>query len=218
MKQYTAKTEEEAIALACQDKNCKPENLYYYILKQQNGFIFNIGGSTTIEAYTREDVKEFIFNYLGTYFEHLNLAVSIEIFLQEKDTYSVVLDSEKNALIIGRGGQTLRCFGNVLKAAVNTEFKASIFHKPIRIYVDVNNYRFDRHRKVEIMAKRIAKEVSHSHIDASLDPLPADERKVVHQVLNNYPHISTCSEGEGSARHVVIRYNDKNKEVAKNDN
>ena len=106
-------------------------------------------------------------------------------------------------IIIGKAGQTLRAISTVLKAACNNTFK-----KRINLTVDVNHYKEDRYRKVRGMANRIAKEVVRSHIDVALDPMPNDERKVVHQFLSNREHIKTESEGEGNKRHLIIKYVD----------
>jgi spoIIIJ-associated protein len=43
-------------------------------------------------------------------------------------------------------------------------------------------------------------------VDAELDPMPNDERKAIHKVLNEWHNIHTESEGEGRDRHVCIRY------------
>ena len=208
MKQYTGKTLEDALQAAASEKGCQKEDLTYNVLSEEKHFL-GIGNSVTIEAYDRQDVKEFIFDYLGSYFTDLNQAVSIEIVLQDEDTYNVILDAENNAIIIGRGGQTLRAIATVLKAAVNTEFKTSLFKKYIRVQVDVNNYREERYRKVTAIANRVAREVARSHVDAALDPMPNDERKAIHQALNDQPHVRTESEGEGAQRHIVIRYVEK---------
>ena len=54
-----------------------------------------------------------------------------------------------------------------------------------------------------------------SHVDAELDPMPNDERKVIHQYLQDFKGVTTVSIGEGSKRHLVIKYvNEKeNKEA-----
>ena len=60
------------------------------------------------------------------------------------------------------------------------------------------------------MALRIAKTVQRTKVNASLDPMPNDERKAIHSYLVNMPKIRTVSEGEGKDRHIVIVY-DANK-------
>ena len=199
MKKYTGKTLDEVLSNIATQQGCTVEEITYEVIEEKKG-IFGIGASVTIEAYTKQDIKEFIFNYLGTYFTDLNQAVSIEIIV-DQDTFKVVLDAENNAIIIGKAGQTLRAITNVLKAATNNTFR-----RRVNIIVDVNNYKEDRYRKVKHIASRVAREVRKTHVDAALDPMPNDERKVIHQYLSGMKNIKTESEGEGPKRHLVIKY------------
>lgn len=199
MKKYTAKNLDEALALIIKEQKCKKEDITYEVVEESKHFL-GIGNSITISAYTNQDIKDFIFDYLGSYFTNLNQEVAIEIIL-EKDLFKVILDAENNAIIIGKGGQTLRAISTVLKAATNNSFK-----KRVNIVVDINNYKEDRYRKVKSIANRVAKEVAKTHIDAALDPMPNDERKVIHEFLSKREHIKTESEGDGSQRHLVIKY------------
>ncbi|MBR3228314.1 MAG: protein jag, partial [Erysipelotrichaceae bacterium] len=125
--------------------------------------------------------------------------------------YRVVLDAENNAIIIGKGGQTLRAISNVLKAAVNATFK-----RRINLVVDVNHYKEDRYKKVKSIANRVAREVVKTHVDAELDPMPNDERKVIHQYLQDFRGVSTISVGEGPKRHLVIKYTPNKEEKKEN--
>lgn len=213
MKQYTGKTLDEVLKNIAEADGCALEEITYTVTEEKKG-ILGLGSSVTVEAYTPRDIKDFIFDYLGNYFTELNLGVSIEI-IEEKGQdntplYRVVLDAENNAIIIGKAGQTLRAISLVLKAAVN-----SAFHKRINVIVDVNHYKEDRYKKVKAIARRVAREVVKSHVDAELDPMPNDERKVIHQYLQDFKGVTTVSIGEGSKRHLVIKYvNEKeNKEA-----
>lgn len=203
MEKYTGKSIEEVLQRLTEVKKCKQSDIVYHVVEEKKG-ILGIGNSVTIEAYAPSDVKEFIFEYLGDFFIELNQEVSIEIF-DEKDLYKVVLDSENNALIIGRNGQTLQAINTVLKGAVNSYFQGRF-----NILIDINNYKEDRYEKVKYIAQRVARGVSKTKIDAALDPMPNDERKVVHQYLSEFPNIKTESIGEGRFRHLVIKYS-KNK-------
>lgn len=204
MKQYTGKTLDDVLNTITSSTGCELNDVTYEVISEEK-HLFGIGNSITVEAYTPNDIKEFIFDYLGAYFTELNQGVSIEIIIEkqadETNLYRVVLDAENNAIIIGKNGQTLRAISNVLKAAVNATFK-----KRINVIVDVNHYKEDRYRKVKAIANRVAKEVAKSHVDAELDPMPNDERKVIHQYLQDFKHVETCSIGEGNKRHLVIKY------------
>lgn len=207
MKQYTGKSVEEVLQTIAAEQECRVEDITYNVLEEEKGGLFGLGKSVTIEAYTSKDVKEFIFDYLGNYFTELNQGVSIEIIIEKNKEreneliYRVVLDAENNAIIIGKNGQTLRAISTVLKAATNSTFK-----KRINVIIDVNHYKEDRYKKVKAIARREAVSVVKSHVDCELDPMPADERKVIHQYLQDFRGVTTISIGEGAKRHLVIKY------------
>ena len=134
----------------------------------------------------------------------MNQGVSIEIITRDEGGFKVILEGENNAILIGKGGQTLKAISTVLRAAVNTEFK-----ERIDVLVDVGHYREDRYRKVKRIAMRVAKEVQKTHIDVALDPMSNDERKVIHEYLKGMKNIKTESEGEGKERRLVIKYNEE---------
>ena len=199
MKKYQAKTLEEILEQASEDYGCDTSSLMYNVLAEKDG-ILGIGKSITAEVFTMDDVKEFLFDYMGDFFTGIDL--DLECAIEEKDNAFIVnLNADNNAVLIGKMGKTLSAFNTVIKAAVNAKFK-----KRIDILIDVNHYKSDRYYKLRGMAKRIGKQVQRDHVKVALDPMPNDERKVIHKALNEWHNIKTESEGEGSNRHVCISY------------
>ena len=199
MKEYQAKTLEEILEKAAEEYGCDTSSVMYNVLEEKEG-ILGIGKSITAEVFTMDDVKEFLFDYMGDFFTGIDL--DLECAIEEKDNSFIVnLNADNNAVLIGKMGKTLSAFNTVIKAAVNAKFK-----KRIDILIDVNHYKSDRYYKLRGMAKRIGKQVQRDHVKVSLDPMPNDERKVIHKALNEWHNIKTESEGEGSNRHVCIRY------------
>lgn len=199
MEKFTAKTLEDLLKKAAEEKGVAAEELVYFVTEEKKG-ILGLGSSVTAEVYCLDDVKEFIFDYLGEFFTGIGVDIEIEI-IREDDSFKVMLDAENNAILIGKNGQTLQAVNNVVRAAANAEFK-----RRFRILIDINGYKESRYEKVKALARRVAKTVQRTKVDASLDPMPNDERKVIHQALSDMPHIVTQSEGEGSARHLKIMY------------
>lgn len=203
MKKYTGKTLNDLLNAAAREKEVTVEELTYFVTEEKQGFL-GIGASVTAEVYASCDVKEFLFNYIGEFFTGLNQDIEIEIF-EEDGGYRIMLNAENNAVIIGKNGQTLQALNTVVRGAVN-----SAFRRRFQVLIDINHYKEERYEKVKSMASRIAKTVQRTKVDASLDPMPNDERKIVHQFLSGWPYIKTESEGEGSRRHLKIMY-DKTK-------
>lgn len=201
MKNYTAKTLDEILKNAALEKNVEVSDLTYFVTEEKTGFL-GFGSSISADVYAKQDVSQFINEYLKKFFD--NLELSVEIIVKETENgYLVNLDAENNAVVIGRQGQSLRGLNQVLRNAINSEFKHRFY-----LNIDINNYREERYQKVAQLARRLAKNVQRDKISASLDPMPNDERKVVHQTLSNYHNIETVSVGEGKDRHIVINYVD----------
>ncbi len=198
---YTAKTLEELLAAAAEEKGCAVEDLHYTVTEEKEGLL-GIGKSVTAEVFCMDDVKEFLFDYLGNFFTSIDQ--DIEVAIEERtDGFIVNLNADNNAVLIGKMGKTLAAFNTVVRAAVNSEFK-----KRIDVLIDINHYKDDRYSKLRAMAKRIAKQVQRSHVDVELDPMPNDERKIIHKTLNDWRNIKTESEGVAANRHICIRYVD----------
>ena len=203
MKTYIGKTLDECLALAAKECNCTLEDLTVFSKEEKTGFL-GFGNQVSAMIYAPSDVLDFIFSYLDGYFKNIGLAVEVTVG-QDASGLKVMLNAENNAILIGKAGQTLQSINTVIKGAVNSHFK-----KHINVLVDINNYKVDRYDKVIAMATRIAKTVLRTKVAATLDPLPNDERKVIHQHLSEMKNIRTESVGEGSQRRLKIVY-DKDK-------
>ena len=121
----------------------------------------------------------------------------------EIDQVCTILSKKEknNVLLIGKAGVILRAINFIVKNAVSTTYK-----KRIELSIDINGYKEERYKKVASMARKLGKQVLRTKADIKLDPMPADERKVMHQELAKLDHVKTQSYGEGKNRHMVISY------------
>lgn len=197
---YSGKTLDEALAAACSAKNAAVEELTYTVVEEKAGFL-GLGRTVMIEAWAPVDIIVFLNDYIRTYFENAEMDGSVSIELDEDDFYRIQVDTNCNAVLIGRQGRTLQDFNRLVRAAASAVFK-----KHIRLMIDINGYKEERYEKVTRMAIRIARDVRRTKVDAVLDPMPADERKAIHSALSDMEDISTKSEGEGMERRLHILY------------
>lgn len=203
MDRFSGKNLDDALTNAAFAKGCKVEELTYNVVEEKQGLL-GFGSKVTIEAYCDEDIIKFIVKYLNTYFEGINMSVDVQC-KKEDYFFKVELNAENNAILIGKNGQTLQDINTVVKAAASSFFK-----KRVIVTSDINGYKEEKYQKECSMALRVAKTVQRTKINASLDPMPNDERKAIHSYLVNMPRIRTVSEGDGKDRHIVIVY-DENK-------
>lgn len=197
---YVGKTLEEALEKASADKGVSVEELTYSIVQEKSGFL-GIGKTVEISAWCAADVSKFIYDYIMTFFENAQLAGSCEVVQDEDDFWRITVNTDQNALLIGQAGKRLQAFNRLVKAAASAQFR-----KRIRLLIDVNGYKQERYEKITKMAVRVAKDVRRTKVDATLDPMPADERKAIHNALADMADITTKSEGEGAGRRLHILY------------
>ncbi|MBB5183852.1 protein jag [Catenisphaera adipataccumulans] len=204
---YTGKTLEEAVQAAAEAKGVQPDEIHYEITEEKAGFL-GIGKTVEISAYCEKDVQKFIVDYIQQYFDNAELDGTVSL-KDDNGFYRVSVNVSNNAVLIGKGGRTLQFFNRLVKAAASAQFK-----KRVGVLIDVNGYKKDRYKKLCRLAVLQARDVQRTKIDASLDPMPADERKAIHNALADMNHITTKSEGEGDRRHINILYT-PSKEVDK---
>ena len=108
------------------------------------------------------------------------------------------IDSPHHALLIGRGGETLRSLQQVFNAMqrkAGGEFAT----------LDVAGYRKEREAKLEKIAQEAADRARLTQAKVHLKPMNAYERRQVHMVLAEMPDIVTTSEGVEPHRVIVVQ-------------
>ena len=204
MQRFEAKSVDEALKEACRVKGVSLEELKYYVIEEKPGGLFGIGSKGVVEAFTYNDVQQFLEDYVSTYFKNINMPVEVIVNRSEDNEFKIIINAENNAILIGKNGQTLEAIKTIVNAAANATFKCHI-----HMSVDINGYKEERYEKLKQTVERIAKTVVKTKVSARLGDLTSDERKIVHQHLSEMPHVKTESEGEGNNRRVKIIYVEK---------
>lgn len=199
MKRFINKTEEAAVNDACVELNMQKAEFYHYVVEEKKGLFSK---KVEIEVFTKNDVFDFIKNYIKTLLDDFGLEG--EVLVEYKDPIiNVEINTNNNSLIIGKNGVTLQMFNELVKVAVNNTFRTYF-----RILLNVGDYKDNKYAKIESIAKKYAHEVLKTKQTITLDPMPADERRVIHNVLSSYKNIKTESIGEGLKRQLTIKYVD----------
>lgn len=192
-----AKSKEEAIRLATEKLNAGLDEIVYAI-EEEKGWLFK-SANYTIKAITFIDLAEQIKEYLKEVIENLGLEVNFESTIREKKI-NIQMYSDNNAILIGKNGQTLKALETLTKQKIMNEY-----HYPIYLSIDVENYKEKRIQNLEYLAKKTAREVRATKVEATLENMNSFERRVVHNVLTNFKGVTTTSEGEEPNRHVIIK-------------
>ncbi|HEV2529640.1 MAG TPA: RNA-binding cell elongation regulator Jag/EloR [Thermomicrobiales bacterium] len=121
--------------------------------------------------------------------------------LDDDDPRTIFLDiiGSDLGLLIGRRGENLGQLQYLVTLLVNRRLPG--FN---RVILDVAGYRLRREESLIGLAERVARQVARTRRPVALDPMPANERRVIHMVLRPHPDVSTESSGEGTMRRITV--------------
>ena len=197
MEVYTGKTVEEALEEASKELQTPVRDLIYIVLDKKAGLFTK---KFQVEIYNLSDVIRFAEDYLLKVVDALGIESSVKSSLDD-DVIRITIDSTHNPILIGKNGVTLQALNELVKLATNNHF-----HKRFRILLDINGYKDNKYGKLARMARKLAKDVQRTKTTYTFDPMPADERRAIHNACSNMSHIKTESIGEGKTRQVQILY------------
>lgn len=203
MKKFTAKTVDDCLVAASTELATDVDNLVYIVTEDKKGFFKR---TATIEVYEESDAAEFGADYIKKAITALGVDVNVS-YVVEEGIIKINIDSERNPILIGKGGRTLQALNELVKLAVSNKFR----HR-YRVLLNVGDYKEEKYERVIRIAKRAAKGVLRDHIDVKLEPMTPDERRQVHNALAGWNNIKTESSGEGRERAITIRYVGSNNE------
>ncbi len=195
MELYTGKTLDEALTKAAEERGVPMTELIYRDSGKKVGLFAK---KVQVEVYDLSDVVRYAEDYLLNATDALGIESSVKSKLDD-DVIRITLDSTHNPVLIGKNGITLQALNELVKLATN-----NYFHKRFRILLDINGYKDSKYSRLERLARKCAKDVQKSKNTYTFDPMPADERRAIHNALNGWRNVRTESIGEGSHRQVQI--------------
>jgi spoIIIJ-associated protein len=147
--------------------------------------------------------EEFLRNLIGM------MEIDADISVREPETpadgigrASAVLDVEGEdlGLLIGRRGATLSALQYLVNVMMTRKTGSRVL-----VTVDVEHYHRRREETLQGLAQRMAERVRTSRRPMTLEPMPANERRIIHLALSEDTGVVTGSVGMGEERKIVIR-------------
>lgn len=111
----------------------------------------------------------------------------------------LTVEGENLGTLIGRRGETMDSLQYLLRLMLNQKVRAWR-----NIVIDIGGYKAKRSKQLNQLALRMADQVVESGRAMSLEPMPANERRIVHLALRDHPDVYTESSGETNRRKVHI--------------
>ena len=204
----TAKTVEEALALAAAELGTSVDALEYTVLEEPKKGLFGIGSAPAkIQASYALTGIELAVAFVETTLKNMHIDATVTVSDTELGK-KIDVTGEAAGVLIGHHGETLDSFQHLANLAANrTQNKKTPVPK---ISVDIESYRAKREETLRALARRMAHKVVKFKRSVMLEPMNPYERRIIHAELQNFPGVNTNSIGSENNRKVVI-YLDENK-------
>ncbi|MFH1639244.1 MAG: RNA-binding cell elongation regulator Jag/EloR [Chloroflexota bacterium] len=218
--EISGKTVEEAVQNALARLNVSREEIKVTVLKEGRHGILGLGTEEAriiVELKEASDLpdsmpedldRDTLETTTGVVAELLSLlgvtasvSVATESSPEEgmSPSFDFNLSGQDLGILIGRRGQTLSCLQYIVRLIM-----AHKARRLVPLTIDIEGYKKQRYESLSALALRLADQVRANGIPFTLEPMPPDERRIIHITLTDQPHVTTKSIGEGEARKVVI--------------
>lgn len=195
---FQAKSSDEILSKALTELGVKEEEIVSKMYEEKGG-LFS-GKKYVLEVVKISEVAEVGKEILSELLDGMSIKANVETKIRN-GAIRYEIYSDKSSIIIGKNGHILDAIQTYVRQAL---FNAiDIF---VNVSVDASGYKDKQNYFLEKKVKRIAREVTLSKVDVTLDPMNAYDRRTVHAALQGFKYIKTESEGEEPNRCVVIKY------------
>ena len=163
------------------------------LLKKEN-YQLKVYKLTDIVVYIKEFIQELL----------TKMGVKINSFIDNsKDNQiNLTINSDKDALLIGKEGKNLKALELVVKQHIHNLINSYPY-----LILNVGNYNERHELHLQNLAKQIANEVKKTRQEVIMDNMNSYERRIVHNALANIKGVTTISEGEEPNRHIIVKPN-----------
>ena len=153
------------------------------------------------ERVAKEVVRELL-THMGVAADVMAVDNPSAVPLDPEDPPTIFIDvlGRDLGMLIGRRGEHLAQLQYLVNLLVNRRLDTWT-----RVVVDIEGYRSRREESLIGLAERVARQVARSRRPIVLEPMPPNERRIVHLALRENPEVTTESNGEGSLRRVTVQ-------------
>jgi spoIIIJ-associated protein len=207
--EITAGTVEQAIEKAEAQLGLSRDQFKVEVIREGRPGILGVGGREAVIRVSstdspeepeepEEDVVSRVTEILDALLGLMGVQGKVEV-LSDELPLALNIKGDDLGILIGRRGQTLVALEYVTKLILVQRLKAWL---PLTI--DVGGYRKHRRDSLQKLALYLAEQVKSRRRAVPMEPMPANERRIIHLALADHPDVRTESTGEGENRKVVI--------------
>ena len=203
----TARSVEEAIEIALKELDAERDEVEIDVVSRGRSGILGLGGEPARVRVTRlespPDLVTVSSEVIAAFVSKLGVDAVVNLkqaHREDLDGPVFEIEGDDSGLLIGRRGETLRALEFLVKSIVGRKlgYRAMLM-------LDIEGYQERRYQSVSNLAKQVAQRVAGSRRPINLEPMPPNERRIVHLALADHPDVTTESTGFGDNRQVVIQ-------------
>ncbi len=211
--EISAKTVEEATRIALEQLEVTRDEVDIIVIKKGKSGVLGVGAedarikvilpddedirpeySNNLEQTARQVLSDLL-KAMG-----IKADVTVDKATDPDDPVTLNIEGDDLGVLIGRRGQALSSLQYLVRLIVSERIK-----KWVTINVDVDWYKKRHYEALKKLALRLAEQVGRKKRPITMEPMPPDERRIIHITLANHPEVATQSTGEGDERRVVIQ-------------
>lgn len=137
-------------------------------------------------------------SFLTDFLETAKTPASVEITETNEELF-ININGENLSKLIGYHGESL----NSLQYLISVYCSKFSRHAK-KIILDIDGFKEKRKETLEELANRIANKVIETGRKTELEPMNAFERRVIHNVIQNFPNLQSYSNGFEPNRYLII--------------
>ena len=196
----TGKTIEEATEVAILRLGVSRDRVEVNIICQPNRGLFGLFGhrDAEVEVFVKQDPIYDARVFLSEVLDNMGIKA---VIVARDDENHVIFDvmGDDLGIIIGKHGQTLDAMQYLVNLVANRHSD-----KFVRIILDAQGYRDRRKEALFRLSIRLAEQAIAQKRSVVMEPMNAQERKIIHSTLQGRSDVATRSQGDEPYRRVVI--------------
>ena len=201
----TAPTVEAAVKAACEQLGAEESDVTYEVLVQPKKGFLGIGAADAkIRAEYNVKPADAALGFAKKLLEDMEIEADVTAGLNSNGEYLIDINGEDAGVLIGHHGETLDALQYLCNLAANKKEGEDDDREYTRVVVDISGYRAKREETLRSLARRMAEKALKYNRSVSLEPMPSNERRVIHSEAQKIDGVTTNSVGSENNRRVVI--------------
>ncbi len=191
--EFKGKNLDEALGHAEHVLKIPREKFAYEIVTEKTKLFGIRGKEIVIRAWPKKELDTNpVTRFLDALLPHFPLILDYQI-KKKNETIYVIFNGEDKNLLLRKDGSLLLAFQHVLNKV-----------SPHKVQVDCEFYRRRKEKRLREYAQQVARQVSDTGRNETLDLMNPYERRIVHIAVNQVPGITSESIGEGFLKRVKV--------------